>query len=276
MYWDSLESAILNGHGIERQFICHVHDDSNPSASINSMTGWWVCYACHASGKIDLENVEFDPYSLRRQVQMVRELIERSVTIYPKSWLATTNALGPGEYWLSRFTPEICQYHQLGQTANGSAATIPLWGNNGDLYGVIKRDLTGHDQKYRYPYSVKLSTMLFNYHRNTSGLVVLTEGATDAIAFDEICKGYAMAMYGAGLSYAQTQLLKRYDPSIVVVATDQDKAGESAFRTVSQRLRGDCPVVRLEWDSYKDLASIPLEERRELVDYTVATYGVAS
>ena|SRR5690606_33532643 len=274
MHWNSLQEALLNGTGIERSFLCHVHNDSNPSASVNSITGKWYCYTCHAHGSLDMETAEYDPYSVRKQVEFVKRLLDRSETIYPESWLSTTDSLGPGGYWLTRFSEAICRVHRLGQLPDGSAATIPLRNASGELLGVIKRDLTGDDQKYRYPYGVSLSKYLYNYHRADKDLVVLTEGATDTIAFDEVAPGYAMAMYSNRLSKAQARLLYRYSPTKVVVATDQDKAGDLAYESVARAMDGFAPVVRLEWDTYKDLASIPLEERSDLVRYTISDVGL--
>lgn len=275
MHWNSLEEALLHGHGIERRFRCHVHNDSNPSASVNSLTGKWFCYTCHAHGGLDMDSIEFDPFSMRRQVQHIQEVMERSETIYPESWLTTYDSLGPGSYWLSRFNEQTCRDHRLGQSADGSFATIPLRKSNGEIIGVIERDLTGESEsKYRYPVNIKLSKLLYNYHRATSGVLVLTEGATDAIAFDEVTPGHAMAIYGNRLTRAQARLLIRYSPDRIVVATDQDKAGEVAYKTILRLIDGYCPVVRLVWDTYKDLASIPVHERADLVRYTLEDAGL--
>jgi 5S rRNA maturation endonuclease (ribonuclease M5) len=275
-HYASLEDALINGRGTERSFLCHVHGDTNPSASVNAVTGLWYCYACHAKGKVDLNDIDLDPYAIRRRISSIIERIETGEVIYPENWLNIFDATGPGDYWLSRFSEQICREHRLGTTPDGLYATIPLRDNDGTVKGVIKRSLTGQLPKYHYPYQAKLSQRLYNYHRADKDMVVLTEGATDAIAFDEVAPGYSMAIYGSSLSRAQVRLILRYAPRLIVVATDQDTSGRIAYQQIRGALGQFYPVIRLTWDTHKDLASIPLEERREMIGWLLAEYGLPS
>lgn len=273
-YYQDIQDAILNGYGRERSFLCHVHGDSNPSASVNSETGLWICYACHAKGKIDLESLELDPYSVKRQVTDALKRLEEVETVYPESWLNLFDAQGPGDYWLSRFSPEVCRRHRLGLMPGGKSATIPLRNWQGQVTGLVTRDLTESGARYRYPRQAKLSERLYGYHMADKDALVLVEGATDVVAYDEVSPGHAMALYGNRLSRTQAKLIGRYSPGIVLVATDQDKAGELAYQSIRQRLYGLCPVVRVVWDEYKDLASIPVEDRADLVEWITETYDL--
>lgn len=275
MSYASLEDALLNGSGRERQFLCHVHGESNPSASVNSVTGAWFCYACHAGGWVDLSDVDLDPYSVRRYVNQIMERVASAKTVYPEGWLNFFDASGPGRYWLSRFDESTCHEHRLGHTPDGSWATIPFRGYDGSVMGVIMRSLTGERPKYKYPYDAKLSEQIYNYHRADKEMLVITEGATDAIAVDEVIPGHAMAIYGNRLSNTQAKLLHRYAPRVILVATDQDEGGELAFKTVRQKMAG-YPVIRAEWDTYKDLASIPVEDRSDLLKWAVSEYDLPS
>lgn len=270
----SIQDALTNGTGRERQFLCHVHGDTNPSASVNAVTGAWICYACGACGRVDLDDIDLDPYAVRRRITEIAERVEAMTVQYPEGWLNFFDAQGPGDYWLSRFSEEVCREHRLGQTPDGSAATIPLRTSSGEVTGVIRRDLTGKDQKYRYPYQAKLSQRLYNYHRATSDTIILVEGATDSVAADEVLPGHTMSLYGDRLSRAQARLLYRYDPRVVLVATDQDDGGETAHRSVLAQMGSFCVVHRLVWDSYKDLASIPVDDRSELLSWAVSEYGL--
>lgn len=274
MSYSSISEALIHGSGRERQFLCHVHGDSNPSASVNSLTGLWICYACGASGKVDLDGIELDPYALRRRIHEVEERVAASQVRYPEGWLNFFDSTGPGEYWLSRYSEEICRQHRLGQTPDGKYATIPLRNHEGEVCGVIRRSLTGERPKYKYPFQARLSERIFNYHRATKDVIFLTEGATDAIAIDEVMPEYSMAIYGSRMSRTQTQLMFRYAPKVILVATDQDEAGDKAFRSIQDSLGGFCNVYRLEWDTYDDLASAPLQERSELVEWAVSTYDL--
>ena len=259
----SIEEALTVGTGIERSFVCPVHDDSNPSASVNSLTGYWVCYTCGAWGKVDLDRMEIDPAAVRFMVAKVMEKLDPVHQVYPEGWLSVYDADGPGDYWLSRFAPETCKRFRLGQTHDRQFATIPMRDNTGDVLGVIGRRLEGEGSKYKYPTGVDISRYLFNYHGLYDGRLILTEGATDAMAAWE--SGYsAAAIYGSRFSTHQARLIKKFDPSAIFVAFDQDTAGEQAYERVRDKLGTFYPVIRLEWDTYKDLASIPLSERTEM------------
>lgn len=276
MSYSSIQEALVHGTGRERQFLCHVHGDSNASASVNSLTGAWICYACGASGKVDLDGVELDPYALRRRISEIEERVAASQVRYPEGWLNYFDASGPGDYWLSRFSEETCRRHRLGQTPDGAWATIPLRTNSGEVSGVIMRTLTGDARKYKYPFQARLSERMYNYHRGTSDVLFLVEGATDSIAVDEVVPGHAMSLYGDRVSRAQRQLIYRYSPRIVLVATDQDAGGEKAHASIQTALSGFCVVQRLVWDTYKDLASIPVEDRRELIEWALEEYALPS
>lgn len=257
----TIDEAMMFGHGVERPFLCPVHDDHNPSASINSITGLWFCYSCGAKGKYDTTVIDSDTF--HRQLEMFLDLEEERKE-YPEAYLNQYDALGPGEYWLSRFSLQVCRLHRLGQSYDGRYATIPVRDERGVLLGVVRRDLTGTDEmKYRYPYRLKISQLLYNYSRCTGDTIILTEGATDAIAAEEIGLE-AMATYRNGMSLAQYDMMRRYRPKRVFIAYDQDPAGERGAEQITAVLKDFTEVHRLSWDGYKDLASIPVEDRKNL------------
>jgi DNA primase len=46
----TLAEVLVYGQGIERSFLCPVHGDRRPSASVNVIKKQWVCYTCGAHG----------------------------------------------------------------------------------------------------------------------------------------------------------------------------------------------------------------------------------
>lgn len=274
MSYASIQEAMLSGSGIERQFCCHVHGETRASASINSVTGLWFCYACGAKGKYNVSEIPVSQWST--QAQKLIDRMNEEVRVYPESYLDVFDSVGAGDYWLSRFSAEICRKHRLGHDGVQNYATIPVRDQSGQIYGVIRRDLTGRDPaKYRYPHGVNMSTFMYNYHQATTDVLVLTEGATDAIAVEEVSPISAVASYRNGLSRAQIDLLVKYSPTVLLVAYDQDAAGHSGAERVRQDLRGKIRVDRLTWDTYKDLASIPVSERSEMLAHIAESYGVS-
>jgi 5S rRNA maturation endonuclease (ribonuclease M5) len=271
MSYVSIEEAMIYGHGIERQFRCHVHGDTNPSASVNSLTGLWFCYACGAKGKYNVSQIPPD----KAATALIRyvDTFLQEIKVYPESWLDVFDSMGPGEYWLSRFNPLTCRRYRLGVDPARKFATIPVRDVQGQVLGVTRRDLTGvDDAKYRYPSGVTMSKLLFNQHHCTGDTLMLTEGATDAIAAHEAGWGNVMATYRNGISLYQQMLIREYAPKQVLIAYDQDEAGERGARQITHVLRDRYKVDRLTWTEHKDLASIPLVERAKMMDFLHKIY----
>lgn len=265
----SLEDALAFGHGNERQFSCPVHEDTNPSASVNVIKGLWICYGCGAKGKVDVDSIEIPPEALARQLRKLSEALEASgPRTYSESWLKVFTANGPGDYWLSRFTPEACAKFDLGMMPDGSAATYPLRDSSGVILGVVERNLSEDGPKYKYPFGVDMTDYLFNYHACEGDEIVLTEGATDTIAAWEA--GYeAMAIYGARLTVAQRGLLARYAPRKLILGFDQDEAGRRAAAGVQQAFP-EVEVIAPTWPATaqgvkQDLASMPVATRKAVL-----------
>lgn len=267
MPWRSIEDALAIGYGIERSFVCHVHPDTNASASVNAVTGLWVCYACGGKGKVDPEHVIISPDTVVREVNKALANIEGGGhQYYPESWLSLFDGAGPGQYWQSRFSLEACRHFRLGYDAIADAAVYPLRDTEGRVLGMVQRTLKDDDshQKYKYPLGSNTSDLLFGYHEAEGDEIVLVEGATDAVAAWESGERSAMALYGSRLSWAQKKLLWRYNPKTIWVATDQDRSGNN----IADILRYSFPHVdvrRMRWDGAKDLASISTDLRTEVL-----------
>jgi DNA primase len=263
----SLADALAHGHGVERQFTCPVHRDEHPSASVNVAKGVWYCYRCHAHGTVDgaiYDDVDLDPFAL------VKDLAESDYEeFFPESWLDTFDAAGPGSYWLSRFEPETAAHFRLGYDAVADAATYPLRHPSNKLLGVVRRPLADPKTRYRYPARAKTTRLLFNYDPCVSSRVVLTEGATDAMAAWEV--GHiAFATFSNRLSAEQARLLARVEPDEVVIAFDDDVAGDAGTVQVAGMLSHRYRLLRAHFDGAKDLAELALDDRKISLEQAVA------
>lgn len=268
MSYRTIEEALTVGTGTERSFVCHVHADTNPSASVNALTGLWVCYTCGAGGKIDLDRIDIDPEVVTRELRKYTHLVENETRYYAENWLSLYDSNGPGDYWLSRFSLETCQRFRLGHDLDGEWATYPLRDNQGRVLGLVRRNLTEEGPKYKYPHGLDISNYLFNYHACSSEILVLTEGATDAIASVESSYD-ALAVYGSRMPAKQRLALRRYAPKGLVMAFDSDKAGDRAARVWGEAFP-EVVSVRAHWHpAYKDLAAMPVEYRTHVLSEAV-------
>lgn len=268
MSWRTLEEALTRGWGRERAFFCPVHPNTNtPAASVNVEKGVWVCYSCGAKGKVGDEIVIPDDTRLLSAL----DALEIDSRVYPEAWLDQFSARS--EYWESRFTPDAIAHFRLGYDAVKQMPCYPLRDNHGGVLGVVYRNMDPESgRKYIYPRGVKISHYLFAGEPVHTPVVVLTEGATDAIAVWEVgVRG--VASYGASLSDTQVAALLRIGPRTVLLGHDQDRAGHRAAEAAAARL-GAAGVVthRLRWDldDAKDLAALPTETRQKIMGQALA------
>jgi DNA primase len=258
-----LESAILQGDGIERSYVCQNHPDHNASASVNVLTGLFYCYACGHKGKVDLSTVALTSQSVARMAHAAYRSLQHQPRL-SESWLNLFDGDGPGDYWLGRFSAETCRYLRLGH--GPGVATYPLRDEAGRVLGVVERDLTGEGPKYRYPARVKVSEHLIEAWRCEAETILLVEGMADVAAIHDTGHRAALGTYKAMPSAAQIAVLKRYAPRRVFCAYDMDEAGDKGWQVLRSALRAYCSVQRLFWDTYNDVADIPLSERTEMLD----------
>jgi DNA primase len=269
-----LESALLYGYEVERQYVCQNHPDHNASASVNALTGLFVCYACGHAGRVDPNSLHFDAEGVLR---FTREIEDKATKVnpYTETYLNLFDSTGPGDYWLSRFDTRTCRNFRLGHATG--VATYPMRDETGAVLGIVTRDTTGtREQKYKYPPRVSVSDHLIEAWRCTAETIVLVEGMADVAAVWEAGFDCALGSYKAGLSKAQAAILRRYAPTRVLCAFDQDTAGDAGWVKVRDQLRYCSKVQRVEWDTYNDVAEIPLSDRRDMLTELVGQRAMAS
>lgn len=257
----SLDDALsaVHDHRRERPFRCHVHDDTQASASVNVGLGVWVCYACGAAGKTDGLVYETDAKELAAELEYLFSHSER-----PSEEMVARYCAEPHPYWLSRFTPEAVAHFQLGFNPDTGMPVYPMRAPGGELLGFVSRSLTEDGPKYKYPPGVAKAELLFNYEPMQRDTVLLVEGAMDVVAAWEV-GSTAFGIYGSKLSIAQTLLVHKLSPARVVLAFDNDAAGALATQRAHVLLERYYELYTLpwwQWSRYKDIGEMPLNTRR--------------
>lgn len=245
---DTLADALASGRGNERPFRCHVHEDSNASASVNVQLGVWICYACGARGKVD--GVDLVP-----DVDRLFELLagERQPRTYPESWLDIFDADESSSYWSKRYGHETASAFRCGTDPVTGRPTYPLREfTTGNVWGVVARDEDGQP-KYKYPYGVPTSHTFFG-ELVYGAVVILVEGAADVMALhaaglhsdNDIT---TLGCYGAGLHKPQADHLSYMDAELVILAFDDDDAGRAAMARSDSLIDPVIPRVSYLWGS---------------------------
>lgn len=230
----TLHEALIYGQGVERPFLCPVHGDSRPSASVNTIKNVWYCYSCGASGGLTGEDALMDPDYDVMSVWFT-DMMEAE-HVYPEAWLDRWDAGDPHPYWVGRVGAAATRHFRLGWDHERESATYPFRSWTGQPLGVVRRGFREDGPKYLYPKGLDVGQHLFNYSDTHRRLVVLVEGAVDAIALWNVGI-HAFAIYGSQLSDTQIQLIDRVDPEFVVTAFDADEAGRSASWDVERAFK---------------------------------------
>lgn len=239
----TLQEALVYGKGAERPFLCPVHGDSRPSASLNVFKQVWYCYSCGAHGTLTGEDALLEPDYEQMRLWFLEKMEETRV--YPEAWLDRWDASGVHPYWRDRVGDAAARQFRLGSDPERNAVTYPLRRPDGTVIGVVRRNLSDDGPKYLYPKGVDVGRLLFNYSCDPRRVVVLVEGALDAVALWNVGVE-AFAIYGAVLGVEQIKMIDRIDPDVIVTAYDQDKAGWRAHYE-TERIFKHRLVERLTW-----------------------------
>lgn len=246
---DTLEEALAHGRGVERPFRCHVHDDTMPSASVNVLKQVWFCYACGASGHVDVNQAP-KPDDLLAMLEP-----DRAARIVPDLYHQAF-LTAPVIYWHTRVAPYAAHAMGLGHDTLTDTATFPVHTSSGLCAGVGRRALDGSHPRYVYPPGWSASRSLFG-PTEPAPIVILVEGALDATAVAAV-GAVGVAVYGSSLHAAQVPLLMRMNPSWVMAGFDNDQYGDKGAKATWALLNQHTRVTRLRWPGgAKDAAEVP-------------------
>jgi DNA primase len=268
----TLDEVMTTGRGTERPFNCPDHDDTNASASVNVLKGVWYCYSCHSHGLLE----DHVPSVDEALAVLAGSIPTRVMT---ESWLDLFDADHASSYWVERFGIEVAAANRCGTDPLSGFPTYPLRDDQGRIVGVVTRDPDARP-KYRYPWNVSTSRTLYGVLR-PSRVVVLLEGAADVMSLQQavLPSGWAaVGVFGSGLHYPQVEIVARLNPTVIVAAFDNDKAGRDAAQRAheDERLTDVAPVVSHRWSSLRgasDPAELPPEDRIPALRNTLRAAG---
>lgn len=262
----NLADAVKTGSGVERSFRCDSHDDKNASASVNVDKGVWVCFSCGASGRVDAKALT--PTLSKVLKLMTTEVVPAPL---PEEWLNWFNSTSSSPYWVNRVGETTARKYQTGTHPYTGAPTYPIHDATGNILGVVQR-LEGDGLKYLYPVGVSVSHHLFGFHLindlDPVRKVIVVEGASDVMELAAYCPKdvYVVGCYGAGLHAPQVELLNQLMPAEVVLAFDNDQAGQLAIKR-EYGLFSLIHLLKYEWpDDVKDAGEASNEMKSELTE----------
>lgn len=263
--------------GAEWMVNCPFHGGSD-SLQFNVNTGSWYCFGCHKGGSIDRltdQTVpDYTPTMAQLRHTLNRLMNDDGPMVLPKEWLAQFDI--PHDYWteVRGLKEGTVRAWKLGYDIDSDAVTIPLRTYDGRaIHGVIKRLLDPDANiRYRYPKGFERKSYLFGEYLVPleSKALFVTEGSLDAIEAWE-CGVDAVAVLGSSLTRPQRERLLKLCPQRIVLAFDNDAAGEHATEAALESLRG-FNVSVLEWpNNVKDFGELSIEDRTDLIEENLTT-----
>lgn len=231
---------------------CPLHDDQNPSFSLNIHTGLWICHRGCGQGEFTalVEQI------LNCSSQEAREWIESNgqrstvehltntladqllVSVFDKTSIDTdyhsegwrtyfdslANEHMPVWFMNRGFTWDTIQHWNLRYDIVRDAVVIPVYWKE-ELLGIISRNAKFSDRpKYENSYGLPKASILFGEISKSSSLIIICEGVLDAIWLWQ-CNFNAAALLGSSISRRQIEILREYRFGEVVLALDNDQAG---------------------------------------------------
>lgn len=173
-------------------------------------------------------------------------------------------------YLVSRgISPEILEEMRVGYDIKRKAVTIPWFLPDGSLGNVKFRRVDSKAFWYvkgGWPIREIVYGMDAIY-RNRAKEVVLVEGEIDALYV--MTAGFsAIAVGGSAFSEEKAEVIRRSPIERVLIATDNDEAGEKLRSQVIEKLSGYCELAVVEFPPrYKDVNEIrDLDELRRYID----------
>lgn len=248
----AVQLGVQNGFiaGKEYRARCPLHQDTNPSFSLNIQTGMYNCFAgCGGGEFVRLVELVLDcsPQEAHDWIkangrgtsveQLGKQLAEAlgqtpiGATNYlsPLYWKEvyelTTNQIMPMWFLQRGFTWHTVNFWGLHYDNIGDAIIIPVYWDD-ELVGTITRNTNSHLPKYQNSPNLPKSKILFGEISETKDEIIIVEGVLDALWLWQL--GYnVVSILGSHLSGEQVDILKGYRFGEIVLALDNDEAGQA-------------------------------------------------
>lgn len=249
--------GVLRGEELRTR--CPLHQDTNPSFSLNVRTGLWICFAKCGGGEFTelVERVlSMSPTEARDWIESNGKRVS-SIQLYNKLQLELNqqpNApyyLPPDAGWRIRyanltdkvmplwflkrgFSWDTIWHYEIRYDPVWDSVTIPVvWEK--EMVGTVTRNTHSSLPKYQNSPDLPRSEILFGEISGSSSNIILVEGVLDALWLWQ-CGYNAGGLLGTYLADKQIKILKGYKFGEIVLALDNDEAGMKGTQEARRRL----------------------------------------
>ncbi len=256
--------------------LCPIHMESNPSFTINSTNGIWVCRHENRSGNLTQLVSEIKEFEREDSFIWLRgfkakqyssyDLLKKLIGTKPSerneeliNWVSEFHELPTNtmtEYWFMRgFNSKTMHDFDVRYDDDKKGIVWPIKDSDANVIGFIRRHLPGITPKYKYPGGFKRCLFPMDRFEAHFGCATLVEGPLDAMWLHQHGYIHTLAMLGSGLTQDQIDWLNQ-KVTCVTIIPDNDLAGDVSVRTLKNQLsRLELKVARVP-EGYKDIQEL--------------------
>ncbi|TKK84676.1 hypothetical protein FDA94_29115 [Herbidospora galbida] len=303
---EKLGLEIIREDGDEITCRCPAHEarlnkpDRNPSFSINSDTGLFLCWSCGYAGAFvhlarDMLAVDLDMATAWVRAQgtigatirmLERAGLPKEPVLRPisRASLALCTAAPERELRRRGINPDIAADYRVMWDPATDSWVLPMW--DPDSTALIGWQEKRGSRVRNYPKGLaKRNETLFGVHLPPPpGPLVVVESPLDAAIVGEVAPG-AVATWGSKISDTHIDLIADRATGEVITMLDNDEAGWQATSSLIRGLRGRVPLIRtVTWSGlprgtdpggYTHRGTgylFPLDELAELITEAIPSY----
>jgi DNA primase len=257
----------LTWHCFSRE--CHRMNGNNTLGFIMSMEDCTIDEACVIATKI----VESHKEIMIERRQEIRGAYSKSTHLSQKKlYDIDCRKATQSNYATNRgILSNVQQKYYIGTyiVAGLHRLTVPIFDINSRLVGLSARKTIESDNSPKWlhlPTGFKASINLYNIHafKPKNGTIILAEGPLDVLRFESARIHNSVAAFGSHISNEQIKLLNEFNITEVIIAFDNDQAGEKGACRAAKHLRDfGYKALRMRWDlKYNDIGEIPIRNLR--------------
>ena len=245
----------------EYRCFCPIHEESNPSFSINKKTGNWICFSGCGAGNLISLTMKINKCGYQEAKKMLygddnllryEEVHNNcdtvklpSVVALPEFFTNIKDKDNCPAYVLNRMKLATAIEFGIGFCDEGyfqNRIIVPIVQNK-TAVGFVARDYSGNaEKKYLFPKGFKSRDYIFNADNISSSEVILVEGPFDAISMWE--KGFRNTgcIFGIDISVRQVDIMIKKKIDSVVLCFDNDEGAKKNFgllaaKQIAQRFK---------------------------------------
>lgn len=160
---------------------------------------------------------------------------------------------------------EVIRKFKIGYNADTDAITFPVWDIENNLIGITERSVKG--KQFYIPKDMDKPVYLLNFiKQNSITDVVVCEGQIDALV--SWSRGVpAVALFGAGTTDKQIQLLDTSGIRHFILMYDNDLAGNHGSMRLQNNLSKDKMITEVTMPMGKDVASCTEQEFIDILKF---------